>query len=159
MVVARVLLGPGETTVSRKGRVPSWFGSSVVNYICGSCELMCCRSCLLCFACWMTKVSSTNLSNRWGLWGRAKGLNLELFHEQVGNKGPNRGIHSSTMDLFIIISLEEEVCAFEAKSRGVTVCVMDMLDLCVRSGSCCNFCLTMLMEGSMGTEVKRALIS
>ena len=48
-VVIKVLLGPGETKVSRKGRASSWLGSSVVNYICGSCELMCCNNLWLCF--------------------------------------------------------------------------------------------------------------
>ena len=42
---------------------------------------------------------------------------------------------------------------------SVIVCGMDMLVLCESSGFCCKFCLTMLMEGSMGTEIKRALTS
>ena len=41
-VVTKVLLGPGETRVSRKGKAPSWLDFSVVNCICGSCGLMCC---------------------------------------------------------------------------------------------------------------------
>ena len=44
-------------------------------------------------------------------------------------------------------------------SRSVTICGMEMLVLCERSGSCCNFCFSMLMEGSTGTEVKMALTS
>ena len=44
-------------------------------------------------------------------------------------------------------------------SRSVTICGMDMLILCESSGSCCSFCFTMLVEGSMGTEVKSALTS
>ena len=44
-------------------------------------------------------------------------------------------------------------------SRRVTICFMDMLDLCGRVGFCANFCWTMWMEGSTGTEVNRALTS
>ena len=55
-----------------------------------------------------------------------------------------------TMNLFIIHTFEEEVCVFlRQNSRSLIVCDMDMLVLCNRSGSCCNICLTMLMEGSM----------
>ena len=64
----------------------------------------------------MTKVLSINLSHNWEfVWGRAKGLDFELFHEQVGNEGANGGTHGSTMDLFAILTLEEEVYVFEAK--------------------------------------------
>ena len=104
-----------EKTVSRKGRAPSWFGSTMVNCICGSCELMCCSNCWPWFASLMTKVSSRYLSHSWGMWDRAKDLDFKLFHKQVGNEGANRGFHGSTMDLFIILTLEEEVCVFEAK--------------------------------------------
>ena len=68
-VVTKVLLGLGETRMSRTDKVPSWLGSSVVKCMCGSCELMCCSDCWLCFACWMTKVSSTNLSHKQGVYG------------------------------------------------------------------------------------------
>ena len=77
--------------MSRKGRASSWFRSTTVNCICGSCELMFCSNCWLCFAYWMTKVSSTYLSQRQGVLGRAKGLDFELFHKQVGNEGANGG--------------------------------------------------------------------
>ena len=35
-VLTRVMLGAGETRVSRKGKASSWLGSSVVNCICGT---------------------------------------------------------------------------------------------------------------------------
>ena len=44
-------------------------------------------------------------------------------------------------------------------SVSVIICGMDVLVLCERSRSYCNFCLTMLMEGSIRTEVKRAITS
>ena len=47
------------------------------------------------------KVSSMYLSHEWGVWGRAKGLDFELFYKQVGNEGAAGGIHGHTMDLFI----------------------------------------------------------
>ena len=39
-------------------------------------------------------------------------------------------------------------------SQSDTICGMDMLILWESSGSCCSLCFTMLMEGSLGTEVK-----
>ena len=90
---------------------------------------------------------------------RALTLNSSL--NQVSNEGPNGRTHGSTMELFII-PWKRKVCVFEAKLQEcltICLCCMDMLVLCESSASCCNFCLTMLMEGFMGTEVKRALTS
>ena len=47
--------------------------------------------------------------------GSAKGFDLKLFHEQVCNERANGGPHGSTMYLFIILTLEEEVCVFKAE--------------------------------------------
>ena len=44
-------------------------------------------------------------------------------------------------------------------SRRVTICWMGMLVICGRVGSCANLCWTIWMEGSTGTEMKRALTS
>ena len=63
----------------------------------------------------MTKVLSTNLSHREGGGAGAKGFYLKLFHEQVGYERTNGGSHSCTLDLFIILPLEEEVSVGEAK--------------------------------------------
>ena len=63
------------------------------------------------------------------MWGRAKGFDLKLFHKQVGNEGADWETHGSTMDLFIILTLEEEVCVFEAELQYVMICWMDMLVL------------------------------
>ena len=41
--------------------------------------------------------------------GRADGLCFKLFHEQVGNQGANGGFHGCTMELFKILTLEQEV--------------------------------------------------
>ena len=89
----------------------------------------------------------------------SKGFDLKLFHEQVSYEGTDGGTHDSSMDLFIKLTLEEELCVFKAKlqDRRVTICWMDMLDLCGKVESCANFCWTIWMEGSTGTEVKRAL--
>ena len=67
------------------------------------------------FCLWMTKVSSTNPSHRQGVWGRAKSLDLKLFHKQVDDEGANGGTHGSPLNLFIILTLEEEVCVCEAE--------------------------------------------
>ena len=44
-----------------------------------------------------------------------KGLDLKLFHEQVGYEGTDGRTHGSTMNLFIKLTLEEEVCVFKAE--------------------------------------------
>ena len=64
--VINVLSGPGETKVSMKGMNLLLLGTSVVNCMCGSMELMCCKNCWLCSAYWMTKVSFTYLCQRLG---------------------------------------------------------------------------------------------
>ena len=81
----------------------------------------------------MTKVSPTHLSHRWG-WHRAKDFDFKLFHKQIGNEGTDRRTYDSTMELFVIITLEEEVCVFEQNSRSVTFCCMDILVLCEAVG-------------------------
>ena len=63
----------------------------------------------------MTKVSSTNLSQREGGGDGTEGSHLKLFHEDVGYEGADGELHSCTMDLFIIITLEEEVSVGEAE--------------------------------------------
>ena len=74
-----VLLDPGVTLVSRNGMEPSDPCSSTVNCMLGSCELMCCSSCWLCSAFWMTRVSSTNLNQRLRGGGQIGGLWLQAL--------------------------------------------------------------------------------
>ena len=104
------------TRVSRNGSVPCFVGSSTVDWMCGSWLLICCSNGWLCFALVMTKVSSTNLSHkgRW-VWAGIKGFYLKLFHEQVCYDGANGGAHGSTLHLFLILTLEEEVSIGEAE--------------------------------------------
>ena len=47
--------------------------------------------------------------------GSAKGFDFKLLHEQVGNWGADGGTHGCTMYLFIILTLEKEVCVFKAE--------------------------------------------
>ena len=96
------VLGPGVTLVSRNGRDPSWFGSSMVNCMCGSCVLMWWRSCWLCYA----------FHHRWGMWSSVQGLDLKLLHKEVGNEGADGGTHGCTLKMFVILTLEEEVKCF-----------------------------------------------
>ena len=63
----------------------------------------------------MTKVLSTYLSHSQGVSGRTKVLDFKLCHKHVGNDGDNGGTNGSTMDLFKILTWEEEACIFEAK--------------------------------------------
>ena len=44
-------------------------------------------------------------------------------------------------------------------SSRVMIHCIDMLVLCGSVGSCCNFCLTICMDGATVFEVKRALTS
>ena len=43
---------------------------------------------------------------------RTDGPNFQLCHEQVSKKGANKGIHGYTIDLLIILTLDEEVWLF-----------------------------------------------
>ena len=57
----------------------------------------------------MTKVLSTNLSQREGDGEGGEGLHFKLFHKDVCYEGADGGTHSCTLDLLIILTLEEEV--------------------------------------------------
>ena len=48
---------------------------------------------------------------------------------------------------------------FLRQNSGNVMCCMDMMVLWGNVGSGSNFCFTILMEGSTGTEVKRVLTS
>ena len=98
-------------------------------------------------------MSSTNLSQRQGVWGSAKGFELKLFHEQIGNERATGEAHGSPTYLFIILTLEKEVCVLRQNCGNV----IDVWNGHV--GSCCNFCWTICIEGSTRTEGKRALTS
>ena len=50
-----------------------------------------------------------------GSGGSAKGFDLKLFHKQDGNEKADGGTHGSTMYLFVILTLEDEVCVFKAE--------------------------------------------
>ena len=64
----------------------------------------------------MMKVSSTNLIHRHGGGGRVYGLDFKFFHEQVGDMQADGGTHGCTMDLIIILTMEEEVCVLRQNS-------------------------------------------
>ena len=49
------------------------------------------------------------------IWDSADGPGFKLFCEQVVDTGTNRGTHGCTMDLFIILTLEEEISIFQAE--------------------------------------------
>ena len=44
-----------------------------------------------------------------------EGFDFKLFHEDVGYEGADGGSHSCTLNLFIILTLEEEVGVGEAE--------------------------------------------
>ena len=76
--VLKVLSGCMVTSVSRKGSDPCCVGSTV-NWMCWSWLLMCCSRSWLCSALLLTKVSSTNLSQRDGGGGRTGGPLLQTL--------------------------------------------------------------------------------
>ena len=47
--------------------------------------------------------------------GRLEGFGFKLFYKQVGYEGADWGTHGCTMDLFIVLTLEEEVGVFEVE--------------------------------------------
>ena len=54
------------------------------------------------------------------MWGTAKALDLKLFHEQVADEGDDGGTHGCTMNLFIILTLEEEISILRQNSSNMT---------------------------------------
>ena len=50
-----------------------------------------------------------------GVEAGGKGLYFKLFHKDVCYEGADGGSHSCTLDLFIILTLEEEVGVGEAE--------------------------------------------
>ena len=103
---------------------------------------------------------STKLSCKWGVWIGAKGLDFdfELFHRQVSDEGADGGTPWQHHGLVHNISLEEDICVFEAELQEcVYLSYRHVGPLCKKW--VCSFCLTMLMEESTRTEVKMALMS
>ena len=59
----------------------------------------------------MTKVSSTNLSNREGGWEQGlRAFTSNSSMNRLAMMGLMGGSHSCSLDLFLILTLEEEVC-------------------------------------------------
>ena len=70
-------------------------------------------------------------------WGEGlEGFNFKLFHEDVCYEKADGGSHSCNLDLFIILTLEEEVGVGEAELQQGSDLVMDMLVLWGRVLSC-----------------------
>ena len=97
-------------------------------------------------------MSSTSLSHSQG--DIADGLGFELFHIQVGNEGANGGSHGCTMDLFKILTLEEEVGILSQNSSKVFICGIDTDILLGSRESCSSILWTMEIAGSAVTNVK-----
>ena len=68
--------------------------------------------------------------------GGTKGFYLKLFHKDVSYEGADGGSHSCTLDLFIILTLEEEVSLLRQNSSKDVIWGMDMLVLCGSVVSC-----------------------
>ena len=77
----------GVTRTSKKGKDPSAWVSSAVNWMLSSNELIWLKNSPLCDVWMTTKVSSTNLSTEWGVGCCAEGFGLKLLHVYVCNDG------------------------------------------------------------------------
>ena len=73
-VMERELSASGVTEVSRKGMAPFPWLPSTVNMIAGSMLSIWSRNACLWACCWMTKVTSTNLSQCLGSWRQTREL-------------------------------------------------------------------------------------
>ena len=112
---SNVFSDPWETKVCKKGMDPSLLGTSMMNCMCGSMELMCCKNCWLYSACWIT-IHIFKPKPGW-IGGSADGLGFKLLHEQVGYNGTYGRTHCCAMHLFImqVLTLEEEVGLFQSE--------------------------------------------
>ena len=73
--------------------------------------------------------------------GSADFLGFKLFCEQVSYNGADRGTHGCTMDLFIILSLEEEIVIFKTELQQCGLYCIYVEVLFCSCVSCCSFCL------------------
>ena len=103
------MTGPGVTRVSKNGMDPLVVGTCAVICMCGSMELVFCKNCWLCSAFWVKMSHPHTYTITLVGRGSADGLGFKLFHEQVGYNGTGGGTHGCTMDLFIIVTLQEEI--------------------------------------------------
>ena len=118
---------------------------------------MCFKHLVLCSVYLMTKVSSTYFP----LFGRVSysvdDLSLNPFHEQVGNNGSDGRSHSCTIDLLIILTLEEETCVFETELQKCDDIVYAQgCSLLWSSVSFSNLLLKIEITRSTGTDVNKA---
>ena len=54
----------------------------------------------------------------------ADGLGFKLLHKHIGYNGTDVGTHGCNMDLFIILTLEEQIGIFRQNSSDVVMCVV-----------------------------------
>ena len=88
--------------------------------------------------------------------GGAYGSGFKVSHEEVGNQWAYGRTNSSTMYLFIILTLECEKGNFKADLRRMIMLLIEREVLLWSSGSCCSLPQVMLRAGSTRTDVKRA---
>ena len=115
IVMERELSALGVTKVSRKGMAPFPWLPSTVNLIAGSMLLIWSRNACL-WACWMTKVSSTNLNQGLDkLEADPRASLSKLFHIQIGNYGAYQRTHSHSFHLLIEFILKGELSIMQTE--------------------------------------------
>ena len=99
--------------------VPSASGlttvSSTANFMAGSTLFMCWRKPCLLTSLWMTNVSSTYQCQNLGGGAVFRAFCFQVLHVEIGHNGAGWGTHGCTLNLFIELVLEREVCVLETK--------------------------------------------
>ena len=99
------------------------------------------------------------LPKGWGMETDWRALGSKSSMNRLAIRGLMGEPMAAPMDLFIVLTLEEEECVLRQNCRSVTIWGMDIWVLWGSVGSCLHFCWTMLIAGSTGTEVNKALTS
>ena len=105
------------TKVSRNRTDPFSWLPSTVNLIAGSILLISSKNNCLWDCCWMTKVSSTNLSQYLGGGGRLESFSLKMFQVQVCHFRAYWRPHSCAFNLFIKLVLKREVSIVQTEPQ------------------------------------------
>ena len=69
----------------------------------------------------------------------ANGLGFKLSMKRLARMGLMDGSHSCTMNLYIILSLKEEIGIFQKNSNNVVICHIDREVMFCSCVSCRNF--------------------
>ena len=121
-VMDKELSASGLTKVSRKGIDPFSWLHSTVNLIAGCILSIWSKNNCLWDCWWMTKVSSTNLSQYLGVGGRLENFSLKMLHVQVCHFRAYQRPNSCTFNLLTKLILEIEVSIMQKEAQEFQRC-------------------------------------